>query len=149
MIDSTAQALLHIQTVNKLLIEAATELLNRAVVHDKSKLEEPEKSQFDAATEKLKGLTYGSKEYHESLKELSVALNHHYAHNRHHPEHHKNGVNDMSLFDIIEMLLDWYAATQRHADGDIRKSIELNKVRFGLSDQLVSILHNTINQITN
>lgn len=50
----------------------------------------------------------------------------------------------MNLVDIIEMLCDWKAATLRHADGDIYKSIEINQKRFGYSDELKSIFINTI-----
>jgi len=32
----------------------------------------------------------------------------------------------------------------RHNDGDIMKSIEINKERFGLSDQLAQILRNSV-----
>ena len=42
------------------------------------------------------------------------------------------------------MICDWYAACKRHADGDIRKSIEINTERFGLSPQLKAILLNTV-----
>lgn len=35
------------------------------------------------------------------------------------------------------------AATERHADGDIMKSIEINKGRFELSEQLCNIMRNT------
>jgi len=70
-------------------------------------------------------------------------LDHHYAFNRHHPECHLNGMKDMNLLDIVEMLCDWKAATMRHADGDLRKSIEINQGRFGYSDDLKRILHNT------
>ena len=52
-------------------------------------------------------------------------------------------VNDMNLLDIVEMLCDWKAASERHNDGNIRKSIEINANRFGLSPQLVKILENT------
>jgi hypothetical protein len=78
---------------------------------------------------------------------MKVALDHHYSNNRHHPEYFENGINDMTLIDLIEMLCDWYAATQRHNDGDIFKSIEFNKTRFNMSDQLVSILTNTVNEL--
>ena len=50
----------------------------------------------------------------------------------------------MNLIDVIEMLCDWKAATMRHADGDIKKSIEINQKRFGYSDELKAILLNTI-----
>jgi hypothetical protein len=56
-------------------------------------------------------------------------------------------VNEMNLFDLLEMIVDWVAATKRHADGDIQKSIEINAGRFSLSPQLVSILTNTVEAI--
>lgn len=58
-----------------------------------------------------------------------------------------SGVYGMSLFDIVEMLADWKAAGQRHADGDLRKSLEINKARFEISDQLFEILINTAREL--
>ena len=49
--------------------------------------------------------------------------------------------------DVVEMLCDWMVAVKRHEDGDIYKSIEINKERFGLSDQLVQILKNTVEKL--
>lgn len=59
----------------------------------------------------------------------------------------QRGILGMSLLDVLEMLIDWKAATLRHADGDIIKSIELNQRRFGYSDDLKSILLNTIKEL--
>lgn len=58
------------------------------------------------------------------------------------PEDFKPGINGMDLFDLIEMFLDWKAAGERH-NGDIFKSIEINKDRFKMSDQLAQIFRNT------
>lgn len=118
-------------------------LQNRSDTHDASKLKEPEASVFEAVTHKLKGLTYGSEEYFEQLKEMKSALDHHYANNRHHPEHFENGIRGMNIIDLVEMFCDWVAATKRHVDGDIGRSIEINKKRFGYSDDIAAILHNT------
>jgi Family of unknown function (DUF5662) len=141
--DSKADTLLHIKRVSHLLNKAAAELLRRANVHDDSKLQSPEKEMFDIYTPKLKSSTYGSDEYKTFLKELKVALDHHYANNSHHPEHYQNGVAGMDLFDLVEMFFDWKAASERQTDGNVLQSIEINKERFGLSDQLVDILNNT------
>ena len=143
--DSRVDTLTHIKRVNALLIDFATVLLHRAKVHDDSKLAEPEKSAFDEMTPKLKALTYGSPEYKESLAQLGVALKHHYANNSHHPEYHGKGIDGMNLLDIVEMWCDWKAAGERHADGSMEKSIEHNKTRFAMSNQLSSIFSNTIN----
>lgn len=62
---------------------------------------------------------------------------------------HISSINEMNLFDVLEMLIDWVAATKRHNDGDINKSIEINTKRFFLSPQLVEILKNTVLWIDN
>jgi hypothetical protein len=59
----------------------------------------------------------------------------------------KYGLSGMTLVDLVEMLCDWKAATLRHADGDIRKSIEGNQKRFGYSDELKQIMLNTLEVI--
>jgi hypothetical protein len=145
--DSTADTLRHIRLVNAYLKIAAVELLNRAVIHDCSKLESPEKELFDEFTPKLAGCTYGSDEYKQFLADLKPALDHHYQNNSHHPEHYPNGVNDMDLFDVIEMFFDWKAASERHNDGNIYKSIEINTKRFNLSEQLATIFKNTAKKL--
>lgn len=133
----------HIERVRNLLNVMVCELLTRGQLHDQTKLESPEVEAFTEFTGKLATSTYGSAEYEGFRKAMGPALAHHYAHNRHHPEHFKNGVDDMTLIDVLEMLCDWKAASERHNDGNIRKSIEKNADRFGLSPQLVRILENT------
>ena len=54
-------------------------------------------------------------------------------------------VDGMSLFDLVEMLMDWKAATERmQGGGDILRSLAINTERFHLSPQLARILANTI-----
>lgn len=134
----------HIKLVAKLLNHCATELIRRGEVHDDSKLASPEVELFAEFTPRLAACTYGSPEYDELRLALKPALDHHYANNSHHPEFYKNGVNDMNLLDIIELFCDWYAAGKRHNDGNIRHSLEVNKKRFGIKDQLNGIFENTI-----
>lgn len=142
--DSAADTLRHIKRVNELLLEFAKEMITRAQVHDSSKLESPEKEAFDVATPKLTNLTYGAPEYKQALKELGPALEHHYKENSHHPEHYgERGVEGMNLADLVEMFFDWKAASERHKDGDIFRSIQHNRERFSLSPQLVEIFYNT------
>lgn len=115
--------------------------------HDDSKLNSPEKETFDEMTPKLAGTTYGSDIYKDYLKSMEVALDHHYFCNKHHPEHFENGIEGMSLMNVLEMLIDWKAATLRHDDGDIMKSIELNQGRFGYSNDLKQIFINTVKEM--
>jgi hypothetical protein len=141
--DSLAETLEHSRRVGSYMGQIITELVERSYAHDLSKTRPPEKDAFDVATGNLRGLTYGSPEYRQALADLGPALEHHYRHNRHHPEHHDRGVDGMTLMDLVEMLADWLAATQRHADGDLTRSMTISAERFGISDQLAGILTNT------
>lgn len=190
MYDSTNDTFKHIENVRELISKLSKELNKRALEHDASKLYSPEKEIFDKFTPLLKDTTYGSDEYTGYLKEMGVALEHHYLENRHHPEHFKDNkeyycsgcglvfnkhqiandfelaeahlhceylsgspkpsilsrytIKSMDLIDLIEMISDWKAATMRHDDGDILKSLEINQKRFGYSDELKQILINTL-----
>jgi hypothetical protein len=50
----------------------------------------------------------------------------------------------MNLVDLLEMIIDWKAASMRHDDGDVMRSIDINTKRFGMDPQLVKILQNTV-----
>lgn len=143
MTDSRADTLKHSQRVGELMVELSKEILERSTCHDRSKTLPPEVATFDEFTYRLKDATYGSEEYKGFLKEMKPALDHHYANNRHHPEHYVNGINGMTLVDLIEMICDWKAATERMDNGDLDKSLQIQKERFGISDQLLEILYNT------
>ncbi len=145
--DSTDDTNKHIKTVRLLLRGFAESLLARGTLHDASKLEEPEKSLFDEFTPKLSSVEYGSDEYKEYLGEMGKALDHHYENNNHHPEHFENKIYGMNLWDVIEMFCDWKAASMRHSDGDIRKSLEINRKRFNIEDQLYNIFMNTLDDL--
>jgi hypothetical protein len=140
---SNYQTALHIMEVTKNLHVFAKELLDRADEHDASKLEEPEASGYAGVVHKLHGLTYGSPEYKAGLAEIRPTIDHHYANNRHHPQHWKNGVRDMNLVDVVEMFCDWLAASKRHDDGNIHKSIEINGTKFEMGQVLTSVFENT------
>lgn len=166
--DSTEDTMKHIERVRELLGVAQVNIVSRGERHDQSKLIAPEKEAFDRGTQALKGMEYGSPEYRASFAKYGMkdAVDHHYRHNTHHPDYYAyvnsagelnapagkkdedrltNGaaVGEMSLFDVLEMLIDWKAASERHETGDILKSIEINRTRFGLSDQLTAILYAT------
>lgn len=59
----------------------------------------------------------------------------------------RSPIRGMNLISLLEMLCDWKAATLRHNDGDILKSIEINQRRFGYSDELKQILLNTVAEL--
>jgi hypothetical protein len=147
MPDSTRDTKEHIHKVQKRLDEVTRRLTIRAVHHDMSKLAEPEKSGYDRLSAKLQDIVYGSDEYRTALNEAQPVIDHHYAVNTHHPEHYPNGIAGMSLLDVIEMLCDWKAAGERTKGGNIAVSLAHNKERFGISDQLMAILENTVREL--
>ncbi len=163
--DSRIDTYEHIAKVRGFLLAAAQNLLQRAHIHDASKLVSPEVEMFDQYTPKLRDLEYGSDDYKAALVAMGSALEHHYEHNAHHPEHHAFGIDGMTLFDLLEMLIDWKAASERvksvrppmpaapgrapapQYDSDIIRSIGLNQERFGYGDQLRMILENTAREL--
>lgn len=161
--DSRPDTYEHIGKVRAFVTDVASRLLERANVHDASKLVAPEVETFDEFTPKLKDLVYGSDEYKACTKAMSGALEHHYAANSHHPENYETGIAGMSLLDLTEMLCDWKAASLRMkrpsapaAEGraaapdygsDFKRSIALNQERFGYSDELAQILLNTVDEL--
>lgn len=145
--DSTPDTQEHINKVLGLLTKCAEDLVHRGEIHDASKLVSPEKEYFDKYTPELANMVYGTEEYRESCRKLKPAIDHHYSLNSHHPQFYENGINGMNLFDVMEMLMDWKASTERGKDGDIRKSLNINAERFGISKQMRQILNNTIDYL--
>ena len=133
----------HIEAVRKYIRFMIDKIDMRGVKHDASKLESPEVEVFAEYTPKLNSVGFGSDEYYANLESMKSALDHHYASNRHHPEHFVNGINDMTLIDVLEMFCDWKASTLRHNDGNLLKSIDTNAERFHMDGQLKQILINT------
>jgi len=142
---------IHISRVNHFLNKFITSLLKRGEEHDSSKFEDPELSilatytPMRAEKKDNKSQSYGTKEYKETKKKMQVALDHHYTVNSHHPEHYSDGVLGMNLLDLVEMLCDWRAATERNPDGDIRKSIKINAAEKNIPESIVRILENSVN----
>lgn len=147
--ETNAATQAHIDKVRGYVLRAINQLVSRGIEHDASKMKEPELDYFCIYTPKLKSLKYGSPEYKECLDGLKPALDHHYAVNRHHPEHFENGIDGMTLIDLLEMLCDWKAATLRTADGNMEESLAFNRKRFKISDQLFNILTNTVRDLFN
>lgn len=58
-------------------------------------------------------------------------------------------IGGMDLLDVIEMFVDWTAASERHANGDIRKSCEQNQKRYNYDNVLKQIFLNTAMTLDN
>jgi hypothetical protein len=129
--------------VRQLVHGVIEDLAARALAHDASKLVEPEASAFHKIEVERSRLVYGSDEYKAAMASIQPAIDHHYEKNDHHPEHEPNGINDMSLMQITEMICDWRAASERLADSDFAAGLEISRERFGIEPQLYSIICNT------
>lgn len=139
----------HVRRVQHFLNIFVQALIHRGENHDNSKFEEPELSVFAEQTPLLSRVKYGSEEYKDLLDKVKPAIDHHYSKNRHHVEHFPNGIEDMTLIDLLEMISDWRAATERNKDGNIRKSVEINGQKYNIHPQLRKIIENTIKEYFN
>lgn len=84
--SSKNATLKHIDNVQKKIAVIMNDLTDRALNHDRSKLEEPELSIFNKYTPKLKKTSFADRSYLNNLKKMGSGLKHHYENNRHHPE---------------------------------------------------------------
>ncbi len=146
ILNNNLETIKHIDDVRANLYIFITDLIQRAKDHDASKLQSPEQEIFGEYGGELGKVEYGSEEYKKLLEKVKPAIDHHYSKNRHHPEHFSSGIRGMDILDVVEMLADWSAATKRNKNGNIHKSIEHNKTRFNMSEDLVAILENTVNR---
>lgn len=141
--DSTVDALKHIENIKKVAKPVLDDLNSRIENHDQSKLEEPERSCYDEMIPQLKTAKYGTKEYYNIRAAMfNRGLKHHYKENRHHPEHFKNGIREMNLVDMLEMMCDWYAASMT-SDTGFETGFEQNCDRFKIDGSLKEVLWNT------
>lgn len=162
--DVMRETVKHVRRVGNLMLDVVERLQRRAMEHDDSKFSPAEFDAFARETPALRSLTYGSDEYKAALARLGPALMCHYYGNRHHPEYFamdNTGVHPdyeavvkdgrafakMDFLDLIEMLADWKAATERHADGSLRRSIEQNAARFGYDDKMKQLLTQTAERL--
>lgn len=141
--EAMRDSLAHNSRVGDLMIKCIGELSRRSIGHDESKFDEEEWDIFVEYVAQLRETTFDSDEYRIIMDKIKPSVEYHYKMNPHHPEHYENGINGMTLMDLIEMLCDWMAATERQKGGDIRRSFEINQKRFNISPQLKLILENT------
>ena len=138
----------HVNRVSELLGEAAIELIKRAGRHDRSKFDPVELDplqRMQDLIDKEGQAPYGSEEYKRRTALLGDMLEHHYANNSHHPEHYTDGVAGMDLFDLLEMFLDWKAASERGEESAMNLSYSINKLK--IPPMLESILRNTADRL--
>lgn len=110
----------------------------RSLTHDNSKLTPSEMSGFLKIFGSLHANAYGSAGYQQMLEQIKPTLQLHYTRNRHHPD--VIGLENMSIYDLVEMVVDWKAAIRKQKEGNLDKSFKINKERFNISEELERIL---------
>lgn len=145
--DSAVDTMKHKVIVSQLIGGMSNRLIERRFSHDDSKLESPEKECYDKFIPKLREAKYGSPEYNKIKDEMGSGLQHHYEVNRHHPEHFSNGVNGMTLIDVVEMFCDWYAASQ-NSDTSFEEGLKMNFKKYHIDPQLQDIMLNTFRELS-
>lgn len=142
--DSTKDADAHRQVVIKVGYQIVQDLLTRIADHDLSKFQEPEKSCYDKYIPQLREAKYGSKEYYKIREKMKKeGLDHHYQVNRHHPEHFENGIEGMTIVDLVEYFVDTYSASTK-SDTPYSEGVKKNASTHKLPKELVQIFINTV-----
>ena len=134
----------HIVRVGELIGEVTKDLNYRAIYHDQSKFDPIESGplqEMQDLIDKEGQAPFGSDEYRRRTALLGPMLEHHYANNRHHPEHFLNGIAGMTLVDLVEMVCDWKAASERGNDPALNLTYLAQK--YDIGPMLLSILQNT------
>jgi chromatin segregation and condensation protein Rec8/ScpA/Scc1 (kleisin family) len=114
-------------------------LFKRALCHDNSKFRFSEAKKMIHSMKQFRCAAYGTAEYAKLLEENKEVIQLHYARNDHHPEHFKD-YKEMSLIALIEMISDWQAAVKKQKNGDLNKSFEIAREKYGISDEMFNFL---------
>lgn len=143
MLDTESYIKSHINRVRQKIYVLINGLNERAINHDKSKLEEPEFSLWKKMDQEPR-YPYGSPEYKDKVKRYSKLFDMHYEKNPHHPEHFQNGISDMTIIDLAEMMCDWISYKDNIRVTEAIEIVEKQSARFGYSDEIKNLLINTL-----
>lgn len=139
-----ATILRHQKQVSFLLRELAREFERRADLHDQSKLQLDELGGFIEINRIAREHPFGSEKYNQSLKDNdAIAL--HFSRNRHHPEYHRDGIEDMDFIDFVEMVCDWIAANQTYGTTSWEDTIAEQQRRFALMPWRLALIETIAN----
>ena len=146
-LDFLCDTILHISEVSENLEVVVSQLKQRGLAHDRTKLQALEFDGFVSTREKFKKANYGSPEYQECVDLTKPAVDHHYKNNRHHTGFHKDGINGMNLIDIMEMICDWRAAARRSPDKKLEDTLDYAADKYKIEPQLKKLIINTLKEL--
>ena len=133
----------HKTRVSIILTKIAKDMISRGKIHDNSKFKSPERDIYEMNHDKLSQARFGTEEYKKIQDEMSIAVNHHYQVNDHHPEHFQNGIVDMNLIQIQEMLADILAVSMTKGT-DVIKFLPDFMREKDIPENYYTILRNTL-----
>ena len=122
----------HQKAVQALLRSLAYKLLERADLHDLSKLTEAEFAGFLTMGNKP---PFGTPEYEQALEAGKETIALHHRQNRHHPEHWPNGASGMRFIDFAEMVCDQVAANRAAGERSFEENMPERRKRYGLTPE--------------
>lgn len=133
----------HKFVVLQYLVPIIQELIKRAETHDNSKFSEEEFRGLLSVLDEVRAHPFGTPEYDEMRKKHEKLFYTHYKKNRHHPEFHPNGIEDMDLVDLLELVVDWKAASLRNENPSVENSIKIGAEKYNIPPILMKVLMNT------
>lgn len=138
----------HKDLVLRTMLDFSAMLVVRGTKHDDSKFSEEEMPIFKKYHPKLRSFPYMSDGYKKVLLAMESGVKHHEENNDHHPGFYKDGINEMNMFALMEMLADWISAQWRQNNNQLDYSgmmncIETNCKRFKINDVLKRLLIST------
>ncbi len=120
-------------------IEHALLLRQRAEVHDNSKLTCADELNALSRIINDKSTLKDANKQLSPIKKDAIEL--HWKHNSHHPEHFKSAI-DMSKLDIMEMCCDWYARSIQYKTNYLEYVNKQNELRFHFPEWMFAeIIH--------
>ena len=111
--------------------QLAAELIRRGHMHDQSKLSPSELDGFVEIHHIAREYPLGTPEYEAAMRD-ATCIKEHFSNNSHHPEYHEK-TEDMGWLDLIEMVLDWKAASDTYGHKTVRECLDYQKERHSFS----------------
>jgi len=146
-LDFLCDTIVHVSEVAENLEICASNLRQRGHAHDRTKFQPMEFDAFVSTREKLKRAKFGAPEQQECVDTIRQAVDHHHANNQHHVQYYSDGIKDMSLLDILEMICDWRAATRRNSESRFKGFLEVAIKKYNISPELEKIIQTTLKEL--
>lgn len=118
----------------------------RAREHDQTKLRFDEFEGFARINKVARNHAFGTPEYDASMEEAKKpggCIHLHFSRNAHHPEFH-DSEKDMGLLDLMEMVMDWKAASMTYGTNTLAESLPIQLERHDFDPWQVRVIHEMV-----